>query len=337
MNNNVIRPSRSNEVLEENGNNGVTIPKDVMPKKRKSNVFLIVLLFLILIGIIGFGGWNLYLMHAKNDNTLEKDNQSKENLDLKDNLDENKELLPPVKNDKYTFYKEVNKEAVLNGHKVPLIFYYYLDKESYVEADFDDNDSKDYYVLRREVFLAGNKSIDISIVSVFTDSSVIDNYFNDNLYVSKTFKSEDEKDEYLVLFLGNNNDIISDNNIFNHRNTYENIAYILNSDGVVLKEIINQLSYFSLQGIYVDKEYTLKMNYTKAVETTIDDDVTGETKTSYMIYTDSYLDIGDNYIYYVVGSCDIFTEFKLSINNGKLKEEIINTYSEDMWVGAGGC
>ena len=41
VNNNVIRPSRSNEVLEENGNNGVTIPKDVMPKKRKSNVFRI--------------------------------------------------------------------------------------------------------------------------------------------------------------------------------------------------------------------------------------------------------------------------------------------------------
>lgn len=333
MNNNVIRPSRSNEVLEENGNNGVTIPKDVMPKKRKSNVFLIVLLFLILIGIIGFGGWNLYLMHANEKNN----DKMEENVDLKGDLEESKEVLSPVKNDKYTFYKEISKEVVLNGKQVPLIFYYYLDKEAYVEADSNDTDSKDYYVLRREVFLAGNKSIDISIVSVFTDSSVIDNYFNDNLYVSKTFKSEDEKDEYLVLFLGNNNDIISDNNIFNHRNTYENIAYILNSDGDVLKEIINQLSYFNLQGIYVDKEYTLKMNYTKAVETTIEDDVTGETKTSYMIYTDSYLDIGDNYIYYVVGSCDIFTEFKLSINNGKLKEEIINTYSEGIWVGAGGC
>lgn len=326
--------------MYSNGENNVE-----QVKKNKGTIILVAILFLALFAIIGYGGWQLSLNNKSENKLSDKAKDDKEEIkeiDAPTEEEKEDEEVVPLKNDKYTFYKEIFGSIELNHNDISVSAYYYVDKEILKNNDQDELIDIEKYVLRREIFVNNKKVGNEAIISLFDDNddSNISRYiakdkeFFDNY---KTFKSSDNSKEYLVLFLGNNNQIISNDNVINSYDSYSENAYIITEDGLLLKDIINESPGFGLQGIKVDKEYAFYMKYVDVLENVVQDEVTGAMITEYLIYSNSYLDVNENFIYYIVGGCEGFTEYKLSINKDDVNEEKIGSYSDDKIYGAGAC
>lgn len=319
--------------MYSNGENNVE-----QVKKNKGTIIFVAILFLALFAIVGYGGWQLSLNNKSENKLSDKAKEDKEEIKEiyapTEEVKEDEEVVP-LKNEKYTFYKEVKKYIELNGKDISLLFYYYLDKENYKSGNQGVYVDKEYNVLRREVFVSGKKITDVDIVLMVEEENKIDSYFNDKIYDMKSFKSLDDVD-YLILFLADDNHLLLENNIVMPHYSYAEYAYIISDKGEVLKNILDRDPNFILQGISLKEEQFKTMNYVYYSDMLAPDE-NGGFITLYNVYIDSYLDVNENYVYYITGGCNGFTEYKLTIDKGIISEEKINTYTGDSVNGVGNC
>lgn len=299
---------------------------------------LIIFLVLILIGISGFGGWKLGTMYSNHENTKNETNDKVEDTNNKNNDEKNLEKDLPTKNENYSFYSEVKDEVLVNEEKFEVLSYYYIDEKvlNFKEGIEEVKDTR--YVLRRGVYVGNSKILDATIVDVFDEKTSAIDYIKmlklseDNY---KYFKDSKSSKNYLVLYLGNNNNIINDDELITNYSPYFVKAYILDSTGKIYKEIFYDDDMYDLIGIFVDKNDIGERNSVLASERVEAGDF--EFFADYFIYFDSLIDYHDSFIYYVVGDCLGYKEYKLSISDGELNEEFIKDYSEEQIYGAGGC
>lgn len=333
MNGNVIKPSNvSNEVLDETGtNNSVNVSNGV--KKRKSNQWLIVLLILVLMGVMGFGGWKLGTMYA---NVESEKNEDSEKIDDGDNVEnsEDTESVKPSKNEKYTFKKELSATIGDEDNEFEIVAYYYIDMKA---VAVDDEGTFEQYFLRREVFVNGKMIGDTTLINLYDSENEailgIDNTELDNVLLLDDTKSSDK---YLIIDLFNNDGTYDDEE---NRSVYYDVSYtvsfIVNKEGTVLKQINTTNPGFGLGGIPVNENYISGRTY---IDNTFDiEEWELPEDTKYLIYAnDSFLDYHNNYIYYIDVDCDIAEEYKLVVTDGKIVEEKVTSY-EELTLGAGGC
>lgn len=333
MNNNVFESNDINNEKKsfDGSKNNVLTPE--MNNNKSFTKVLLAILVIALIVVISLGGWRLGIKYAN----LENNNEKVENSN---NVDNNyapeEDDVVIAKNDKYTFYKENSIVVDLNGKKVNVLTYYYVDKESLLIEE--DDKTMLSYVIRRDVFVETNKILDGVIAAVVSDEQEVDNVVNDFNITSEmydTFSDTNKSDKYLVLYLSNSDKLIYDNSLITRYSPAFTNAYIINDKSELLKTISYSNDTWKLVGIFVDKNDIGDRNFVKSDVVITEDEI--EPYTDYMIYTESVIDYHDTYIYYVDGDCEIFKEYKLSITDGKLKEELLRTYKGDSVRAAGGC
>lgn len=350
MNNNVIGPSNMNgdgysfnNMNNTNNMNNVNPP--VANNKKGFNKIFLVFLVLVLMAVTGFGGWKLGIMYANNENkeTKEEEKVKDDNVkeeskdDTEDKEETKKEENILAKNEKYTFYKEVSTDIDLNGRPVKVLTYFYLDKEVLLIDEEEKNETR--YVLRRDVFVQDNKILDGVIADVIEKESDADKtigYYDFTLDDIDTFNDTTNSDEFLVLYLKDSDRLINGKELITRYDPSVTRAYILNNDGTLLKKIDYSNDIWGLVGIYANKNEIGDRNSVKS-NTIYTPDMEIDVKSDYMLYTEGVIDFHDTFIYYVTGDCIEFKEYKLSITDGKVKDEYIKTYKEDVLDVAGGC
>lgn len=304
----------------------------VVTKSNKSIIYLVLVLFLFLFGILGFGVYKLNSLDSssnkKNDvkEEVSENDKSKDKEDTKDDEKEDKldedtvlQIQEPVKNASYTFFKDKNVTLELSDtESIDVTAYYYLDNKDGL------------FYLRREVFIKGVMIEEIAMIDSFTSrDAAVAAYKDDNLGIVHTFKDTINENNYAIYYLTR-----SDNTLQENLST----AYILGNDGTLYKKIPLVYDDMSFIGIFVDHNNLGDKNYiTKNDLTTY----SVENLTDYPLYVlyanNQLVDEHDTYVYFVTGDCSKFEEYKLSFEDGLYKEELINTYTEEQFIAAGGC
>lgn len=348
MNNNVIGPSNMND---GNESFNTEVNNNVEPNKKKNgfNVVLLVLLFIVLLGVTGFGGWKLGTMYSdlENKKTEEKENDKNDVDNKNDDKDEDKEnvieneddkVKVPSKNEKYTFHSEVTEDIVVNGEKFEILSFYYIDDAVLTLANESGEPKVTRSVLRRDVYVGSKKILDASIVDVFDNKDTAIKHI-ESLKIDKDdygyFKDAMVSKNYLVLYLGNNNSIIYGNELITNYSPYFVTAYVVDSTGYIYREIFYDSDNYSLVGIFTSKNDIgdRKSVLVSDVLDNYDVEATGE----YFIYHGSVIDYHDDYIYFVEGDCLNYKEYKITIKDGEYIEDYVKDYSEEQTMGAGGC
>lgn len=329
----------SNGNMVPNGNN------------KKSNKGIFVLIIILLVGafmaLLVYGGYKMGLAKNDgtdttaniNDNTDKKESNEKtenEDNELKEEAEEESEpsiITFPEKNSRYTFYKEKRETINLTDGTIEILAFYYLD-----EVELEDSYGRSLYnLLRRDIYVNGKQLGETVLISVIEGGgSASDTVYYDNITENKIFMDSYNKDDVVIYFLSDVNGQVKDGVLNTLDNTVK-YAYILSKKGEVYKKINIEEPFYGIANVVVNASGTGDRNFISIGEDYAND-MGLPSDYTYALYNEiERLDIHDKYIYYLVGDCDTLDEYKLIIENGKLKEEKTATYSGNQIQAAGGC
>lgn len=247
--------------------------------------------------------------------------------------EEKEELVNPNKNSKYTFYDEKKETIKLGDEEVRLLSYYYLDTQYLIK---EDETSAKYYILRRQLY-ADNILVADNIVGVDQEKKNLEDIVKGKMYESfDTFDDMSTNDGYVVIELISKDFFIYDNNKLRDIEDCATTTYVLNDEGKVLKTIVSRRPFYGLVGIAVDSSNVGDRH--SIIPEPIDDYDASDLAGKRYIYPDNmFVDVHDNFIYYIVGDCDDISEYKMSIDDGSIKDELVTTYYESQIISVGGC
>ena len=296
-------------------------------------VFLLCLIFSIVFGV---GGWFLGTWMADiEDKKVVLDNDKDTDINAEDNNKDNSDT-------KYTLLKNDKVNLTYGDKKVELSVNYYLDEEN-IKIDENtltngETDKKEVnaFVLRRELLINGNRVGDIHILCMHEiKQSAINAAESLNVFEFESFKDTKTKEDYVVLSFYTDDVLYLDNDIEFDPSSFQggdygafdfDVTYILDSTGNVLKELNLRDVCGRTPGIPVTKEEVQDKYYSSD-------------EADYVLYPDGlWLDIHDDYFYYLMYDDEeiLWKEYKISINNGNVNNQLLNTYDFDHVLEAAG-
>lgn len=288
--------------------------EDVIRRKNiiwKILLFLVFVILLVLAFLTGFK-YN----QIRNDDKTDIKEEKKE---------ENKEVAKePIKNSKYIFLSEDKDDIYFGDLKKEIILYAYYDKE--MVTDFEGKDNY-MYVLRGEVFIDGQRLSDTFLISA-SDKDEKPSIKLDDVYESLgELKDKSNGYVYQIVQLSYDNCALK-NTLIGNNSCFGKYAYIVDNKGNVLKALKGKDENTDVIGVFASKENIEDRYYTQ-VDMEMPDISNYQNVKEYFIYPSNRLiDVHDNFLYYLNKDDDdvSFSEYKLEIINGQVKENKLNTY-----------
>lgn len=287
--------------------------EDVIRRKNiiwKILSFLVFVILLVLAFLTGFK-YN----QIRNDDKTDIKEEKKE---------ENKEVAKePIKNSKYIFLSEDKDDIYFGDLKKEIILYAYYDKE--MVTDFEGKDNY-MYVLRGEVFIDGQRLSDTFLISA-SDKDEKPSIKLDDVYESLgELKDKSNGYVYQIVQLSYDNCALK-NTLIGNNSCFGKYAYIVDNKGNVLKALKGKDENTDVIGVFASKENIEDRYYTQ-VDMEMPDISNYQNVKEYFIYPSNRLiDVHDNFLYYLNKDDDVsFSEYKLEIINGQVKENKLNTY-----------
>ena len=307
---------------------------NIASDKKSINGAVVLVLCLLFAIIFGVGGWFLGTKYYKSEN---KENEKETEVVESEKKDEDTEKeVKPEKNSKYTFLKEESKTLKFGESSVELYSYYYLDKESVLDSTIDNANSVETYVLRREVYLdnvliggthmLGNYDSNQAATLAILDYPIKD-------YVS--LKDTKNGEYYNIIDIDVENSIV--NGALFPYGSSSGTAYLVDKDGDILKEIITKTAGCGIMGLFADDTMIAGKYYELIPENV--DSYKPEGMKYYLYPNGRLIDVYDHYLYYFgyTDNSGSYNENKLVVENGKVIETLLNSYTSDMLSLAGQC
>jgi len=288
--------------------------EDVIRRKNIIWKILLFLVFVILLVLAFLAGFKYN--QIRNDDKTDIKEEKKE---------ENKEVAKePLKNSKYTFLSEDKDDIYFGNLKKEIILYAYYDKE--MVTDFEGKYNY-MYVLRGEVFIDGQRLSDVFLISA-SDKDEKPSIKLDNVYESLgELKDKSNGYVYQIVQLSYDNCALK-NTLIGNNSCFGKYAYIVDNKGNVLKALKGKDENTDVIGVFASKENIEDRYYTQ-VDMEMPDIDNYQNVKEYFIYPSNRLiDVHDNFLYYLNKDDDdvSFSEYKLEIINGQVKENKLNTY-----------
>lgn len=288
--------------------------EDVIRRKNIIWKILLFLVFVILLVLSFLAGFKYN--QIRNDDKIDIKEEKKEEI---------KEVAKePIKNSKYTFLSEDKDDIYFGYLKKEIILYAYYDKE--MVTDFEGKDNY-MYVLRGEVFIDGQRLSDAFLISA-SDKDEKTSIKLDDVYESLgELKDKSNDYVYQIVQLSYDNCALK-NTLIGNNSCFGKYAYIVDNKGNVLKALKGKDENTDVIGVFASKENIEDRYYTQ-VDMEMPDISNYQNVKEYFIYPSNRLiDVHDNFLYYLNKDDDdvSFSEYKLEIINGQVKENKLNTY-----------
>ena len=288
--------------------------EDVIRRKNIIWKILLFLVFVILLVLSFLAGFKYN--QIRNDDKTDIKEEKKEEI---------KEVAKePIKNSKYTFLSEDKDDIYFGDLKKEIILYVYYDKE--MVTDFEGKDNY-MYVLRGEVFIDGQRLSDAFLISA-SDKDEKTSIKLDDVYESLgELKDKSNDYVYQIVQLSYDNCALK-NTLIGNNSCFGKYAYIVDNKGNVLKALKGKDENTDVIGVFASKENIEDRYYTQ-VDMEMPDISNYQNVKEYFIYPSNRLiDVHDNFLYYLNKDDDdvSFSEYKLEIINGQVKENKLNTY-----------
>lgn len=288
--------------------------EDVIRRKNIIWKILLFLVFVILLVLSFLAGFKYN--QIRNDDKTDIKEEKKEEI---------KEVAKePIKNSKYTFLSEDKDDIYFGDLKKEIILYAYYDKE--MVTDFEGKDNY-MYVLRGEVFIDGQRLSDTFLISA-SDKDEKPSIKLDDVYESLgELKDKSNGYVYQIVQLSYDNCALK-NTLIGNNSCFGKYAYIVDNKGNVLKALKGKDENTDVIGVFASKENIEDRYYTQ-VDMEMPDIGNYQNVKEYFIYPSNRLiDVHDNFLYYLNKDDDdvSFSEYKLEIINGQVKENKLNTY-----------
>ena len=280
-------------------------------ENKKSNKGVIAILIILIIIVLALSSYIVYdkFFNAEDDKKVTENNTK----------DENKtEDVLPEKNAKYTYVDMIKKDITLSGKKHTLLTYYYKD-------DIAGNETT-LYMVYNEIYFDNKKVLDINLDNGFTEESERTIYINDLKNTNsdnKFIKDLKDDKEYKII----------------EYKMVDKLALLGGLDHTYKKALLVDENGNVLDDYYLSYPCTTLSMYVNVPSSMIED----RTSSNGVLYSNSYLDIHDNYMYYFDTSMgqnkalDSVDEYKITIENGVVNKVKTRSYSGNELVGAGGC
>lgn len=301
----------------------------------KKGKVVVTILLVIAVGVLMFivGQYASGKMNYNMFKEGEKDNKT----------EEKKNSVMPEISKEHKFVKSVSSDVFFSGKKHNLMVYYYIEDFKLDEKDKYYEEAKNYNLLNgaeiyTEIYLDNKKIVDMTR-AYFAKNQDLKEIDEINSYIFGKYsllsdENIDSNKEYLLIKYCNTNDE-------DFGNFIDPIPWGM-QDSVLVDENGNVLDSYRLHdggltmdGIKVDNNQISKLTDRSFVYVSYYD-YEGFT----IDYNREYLDIKSDYMYYLdfPSGCDSqkVNEYKITIKDGKLNKEKINTYTFDQLVLAGG-
>ncbi len=294
-------------------------------------VFFWCLIFSVIFGV---GGWFLGTWMADIED-------KKVVLDDDKDTDIEDENIQGDSDIKYTLLRNEKVNLVYGDKNVELSVNYYLDEES-IKIDentltYGETDKKEVnaFVLRRELLIGENVVGSIHSLGMFElKQSALNNVDNVHVFEANSFKDVNNKEDYMVLSFYTDDVLYLDNDIEfdpsiqgGDYGAFDfDVTYILDSKGNVLRELELRNVCGRTPGIPVTKDEVKDKFYSSD-------------EADYVLYPDGlWLDIHENYFYFLIFDEEeiLWKEYKISIDNGNINNQLLNTYDFDHVLEAAG-
>lgn len=296
----------------------------------KKGKVVVTILLVIIVGILMFIVGQ-YVANKTDYNLFkESDKTTKNNVT-------NDENAPEVSKE-HNFIKSVSSDVFFSGKSHKLMVYYYKENFEIKESDENYEGAKannllDGAEIYTEIYLDNKKVVDMKRAGFSKNQKLeeIDNINSSILEEYRILSDANSNKEYLLIHYFDMNDDGLSSFIFGVAGgTAESILINENGNvldsyrfhdagyGIYIKVNNNQLSKFSDRSFeYGGYNSGLTLNYNYG-----------------------YLDVKNNYMYYldVPSGCgsESFDEYRITINNGKINKEKVNTYTSDQLEQVGG-
>lgn len=299
----------------------------------KKGKVVVTILLVIVVGVLMFivGQYASSKMDYNMFKESEKDNKT----------EEKKNSVMPEISKEHKFVKSVSSDVFFSGKKHNLMVYYYKEDFKLDEKDKYYEEAKINNLLNgaeiyTEIYLDNKKIVDMTKAD-FAKNQDLKEIDEINSYIFGKYsilsdENIDSNKEYLLIKYCNTNDEDFGNFIGLIPWGMQD-SVLVDENGNVLDSYRLHDGGFSIVGIKVDQISKLP---DKSFKYYSGDDYIG-----FMIdYNREYLDIKSDYMHYLdfPSGCDSqkVNEYKITIKDGKLNKEKINTYTFDQLVLAGG-
>jgi len=320
----------------ENSDNYESLDVEVTKKKKsKKGLFFFLFLIIFALGVCaGIFGPKLYDKYIKKDNTSQKENNETSKEDETDSKEDKEEKVENTFDEKaidlsgYNEFKKDTLELELNGKKYSLVSTYYVkDKDIAKTVYFNDvKIVQDYLLLadanKNYIEKYVNQDIDFTKKSVgkLKDSKSNEEYLiyhnDDYLFMVE----EEEPSEVMPYNYSYVSVVKSDGKVLFNRST----GWVLRTEAILIKDkkdVLDRSYYYEKCDPEIDYEdlicdayivYNGNENYTE-LEELMGFDV--EFMSDHF-YSFKYMDGDNQYVY----------DYKYEIENGELKETLLNKY-----------
>lgn len=301
----------------------------------KKGKVVVTILLVIIVGVLMFivGQYASGKMNYNMFKESEKDNKT----------EEKKNSVMPEISKEHKFVKSVSSDVFFSGKKHNLMVYYYKEDFKLDEKDKYYEEAKNYNLLNgaeiyTEIYLDNKKIVDMTRAD-FAKNQDLKEIDDINSYIFEKYsilsdKNIDSNKEYLLIKYYNTNDEDFGNFIGLIPWGMQD-SVLVDKNGNVLDSYRLHDGGLTMDGIKVDNNQIPKLTDRSFVYVSYYD-YEGFT----IDYNREYLDIKSDYMYYLdfPSGCDSqkVNEYKITIKDGKLNKEKINTYTFDQLVLAGG-
>ncbi len=305
-------------------NTGYVEP-EVTPKVKKKGggikIFIVFIILILLVGVAFTSGVKVGNNYGTTKNFLKLLFSGEINSYKKEILDDNN----PKKNEDFTYLEKQSTKITFGSDEKNLNIYYYLDKEKINYL----NEEKELYIVRKELFI-DNKKIAKSYIAKILNSEdeakdYVSNSSKNDFDILGSFKDTNEKDTYTVISI-NYEGIIEDKVeqsddssptelLTITDNTIKKSSYIINKDAKVIAKIDNKIDVEKINGIMVSKDMITDH---KHIDNTYSEEmIAANLDAPYLIYTDSYMEFKDGYIFFLKENGNGYSELKGTVTDGK--------------------
>lgn len=309
-------------------------------KKGKVVTILLVIVVGVLMFIIG-----QYASGKMNYNMFKESEKNSTSTAKKDEPEISKE---------HKFVKSVSSDVFFSGKKHNLMVYYYKEDFEVKESDSNYELAKELDALNSskiygEIYLDNKKIVDMTTMGF--DNRKLESINTINIGILQEYKvikdehqeteiiETDDSKMYKVKSLPKEYILIKYSHIPDDLGSYlASVPYGL-VDSVLVNENGEVLDSYRLR----DNGYDLYIKVSNDQTSKFDDRNFKYMGTDWGLtlnYNYGYLDVNDNYMYYldVPSGCgsETFNEYKITINNGKINKEKTNTYTSNQIEQVGG-
>lgn len=301
----------------------------------KKGKVVVTILLVIVVGLLMFivGQYASSKMDYNMFKESEKDNKT----------EEKKNSVMPEISKEHKFVKSVSSDVFFSGKKHNLMVYYYKEDFKLDEKDKCYEEAKINNLLNgaeiyTEIYLDNKKIVGMTKADFSKDQKLEEiNSINKYIFEEYNVLSDEDIDsnkEYLLIKYYNTNDEDFGNFIGLIPWGMQD-SILVDENGNVLDSYRLHDGGLTMEGIKVDNNQISKLTDRSFVYVSYYD-YEGFT----IDYNREYLDIKSDYMYYLdfPSGCDSqkVNEYKITIKDGKLNKEKINTYTFDQLVLAGG-